>query len=1161
MIARRYGVLGIFIFALTSTGALANYPFNGITQGQLDISPQGAAVYSIPIAVPPGVNGLQPNLSLVYNSQAGNGPLGVGWGLSGLSSISRCPATLDQDGFTGGINFNTSDRFCLDGQRLVVVSGSYGVDNSKYRTEVDSLSNITAYDTITSNSGPEYFIVKTKDGKTLQYGGIGNSGVKQQGGNGSYIAWNLAKITDSSLNTIDFTYSSILTFNSQGYYPIVRIDYNTRISTVSTSVRFSYAVRTDVINNYLAGSKLFIPERMTNIKTYLNDEVIRDYRVTYIDSPSTSRSLVSKILDCEKSVPSLCRDVTFTSATPTLLPNQASMKNPAGVSNFWSRDGYHEGYADVNGDGKDDRIWVPNGIPELYVALANSEGTGFNQATIWLDSTRTNGKAVYSFNGMHEGFGDVNGDGLADKIWLPYGLNELCVALSNGSYFNDASCMDATSIAGVPLWSANGYHEKIADVNGDGRADRVWIPWGQQDIWVALSNGVFFSTPTQWLKRSTTDFQLWSGNGWHESYVDVNGDGKSDRVWVPNARTELWVALANSNGTGFDQPTIWLDTSMTGNRAVYSFSGQHESYGDVNGDGLADRLWLPYGSPELCVALSTGKSFSRVSVCMNSSQAGGKFLYSDRGMFENYGDINGDGRVDRIWMPYGLNELWIATFNGTTFDNGVRWMDGAASLRPLYSYYGRHEGYADINGDGIVDRVWVPHGQNELWLSISNPSGIKPDLLVSSTDGVKNVTNINYKPLTDTSVYTKYTNPLDCYPICNIQNATYVVAQVSSPNGIGGTNTVGYRYEGAKMHSRGRGYLGFARTVQTDYATNIVTVTNFYQKSVTTDDYLLTPTSKDFWKTGNLYYRYQTYNGSYIGYETYYWSVRTSDVGVVLPIQSSTTQYNYDFGTQATYVRTYIPNPAPTTSNPIADVDQYGNVLKKVIYTHDNLYQKQYTQTIDTTYYPADSINWRVGLVDTITATNVVPDEREGFAGGTTTAINKTKYEYHPNSFLVQNEITDPALPASSSLRLTKSYLYDLYGNQSRVTVSGAGISPVRETQTAYDFNYAADKYRVVITNALNHTEERFYDWRTGNMLAMIGPNRILSSAGFTTEWRYDGFGRKTQELRVDGTVTNWSYRCINIDCSPTASREVTFATETTAGKPAVTTYFDQLGR
>jgi hypothetical protein len=41
--------------------------------------------------VPPGRAGIQPNLSLEYASGGGNGFVGVGWGLAGLSRISRCP--------------------------------------------------------------------------------------------------------------------------------------------------------------------------------------------------------------------------------------------------------------------------------------------------------------------------------------------------------------------------------------------------------------------------------------------------------------------------------------------------------------------------------------------------------------------------------------------------------------------------------------------------------------------------------------------------------------------------------------------------------------------------------------------------------------------------------------------------------------------------------------------------------------------------------------------------------------------------------------------------------------------------------------------------------------------------------------------------------------
>ena len=107
----------------------------GATPGMFKVSENGAANYTIPITVPPGTSGLAPQLSLNYSSQSGNGPLGVGWSLGGLSTVNRCPATLAQDGFKGGINYDANDLFCLDGQRLIVVSGTYGTDGAEYRTE------------------------------------------------------------------------------------------------------------------------------------------------------------------------------------------------------------------------------------------------------------------------------------------------------------------------------------------------------------------------------------------------------------------------------------------------------------------------------------------------------------------------------------------------------------------------------------------------------------------------------------------------------------------------------------------------------------------------------------------------------------------------------------------------------------------------------------------------------------------------------------------------------------------------------------------------------------------------------------------------------------------------------------------------------------------
>jgi len=134
-----------------------------IAHANVSVSPSGAAAYSIPIEAPPGVNGIQPKLALNYNSQGGNGLVGMGWGLSGLSTIHRCAQTVAQDGVKGGINLDVNDRFCLDGQRLVNVVGVYGASGTEYRTEVESFSKISSSGI--AGTGPASFTVRTKDGK------------------------------------------------------------------------------------------------------------------------------------------------------------------------------------------------------------------------------------------------------------------------------------------------------------------------------------------------------------------------------------------------------------------------------------------------------------------------------------------------------------------------------------------------------------------------------------------------------------------------------------------------------------------------------------------------------------------------------------------------------------------------------------------------------------------------------------------------------------------------------------------------------------------------------------------------------------------------------------------------------------------------------------
>ena len=103
----------------------------GSTPGQAGVTQTGAATYTIPIYIAPGTASMQPSLSLTYNSQSGNGLLGMGWSVQGLSAITRTGTTLYHDGFIDPVDIDDNDRFIMDGQRLIMITGTnYGDDGA-----------------------------------------------------------------------------------------------------------------------------------------------------------------------------------------------------------------------------------------------------------------------------------------------------------------------------------------------------------------------------------------------------------------------------------------------------------------------------------------------------------------------------------------------------------------------------------------------------------------------------------------------------------------------------------------------------------------------------------------------------------------------------------------------------------------------------------------------------------------------------------------------------------------------------------------------------------------------------------------------------------------------------------------------------------------------
>lgn len=634
-----------FLTALFFTApTLAATSSVGATAGSFRVSESGAATYSIPIAVPPGPAGMQPGMSLNYSSQGGNGLLGMGWSLGGLSVIHRCSKTIAQDGVNGSVNFDANDRFCIDGQRLVAISGSYGAPNTEYRTETESYSRIISYGT--TGMGPTSFKVWTKSGQIMEYGNSADSRIQPQG-QATAMLWALNKVSDTVGNYLTVTY--IQDQPNGQFYP-TRIDYAGNSNTgkaPSNSVQFSYETRPDILpDSYIDTALIKNTVRLTKIQSFAATALVHEYRTGYDNSGPSNITLLANITECAGD--GVCLAPTafgWQKSQGSLQMAATAWAFPAGSEALWGG-GNTSGplannmpLADVNGDGRGDYVYPSSGL--VYAMLSN--GKGFASPIQW---------GTGYVDGYPNMLADVNGDGKADFVYVKNGV--AYVQLSTGTSFSPAvvwaSGITLDPNSWMPAW--------LADVNGDGKADLIYAGTGG-NVYVGLSTGSGFSAPALWATGIPAGGYGNIDINSSGAMADVDGDGKADFIY--KQADTVYVRL--SNGTGFDPAISWFNNFPTSASSV-----NLSKLADVDGDARAD-LIIGYPDFTRAVALSNGRGFSvPVSLGVGFGQYG---LSTNR-----MGDIDGDGRADLIYAPmsYGVtvNLTTAPTPNRiTTITNGL----------------------------------------------------------------------------------------------------------------------------------------------------------------------------------------------------------------------------------------------------------------------------------------------------------------------------------------------------------------------------------------------------------------------------------------------------------------------------------------------------------
>jgi FG-GAP-like repeat len=380
--------------------------------------------------------------------------------------------------------------------------------------------------------------------------------------------------------------------------------------------------------------------------------------------------MVSAALNVGCDVPSSGNTATSTTASTTATSRFAVGAAPGSVE-----------IADFNGDGKPDLVVANERSNDVTVLLGDGKG-GFSQAKgspfpaghdpndIAVGDFNRDGKLDLAFANHEEkyltlllgdgrgGFtpapnspfavevkphthgvaaGDLNGDGNLDLVTDSWGTDQVEVLFGDGR----------GAFTAPGSFFAVGKHPyqrvRVADVNGDGRADVITTNLEGDNVTVLLGDGRGGLRPSAGSPFHCGD------SPFNFAVGDVNADGRPDLAIVNSpsstsdrrGRDGLTILLGDGAG-GFEMTAgSPLATGRIPNIAAA---------GDVNGDGTADVAVSSPDGDSVTVFLMGGKGAvaSRYTVTVGGHPKGLAIR-----------DLNGDGKADMVVTNNGDNAVTV----------------------------------------------------------------------------------------------------------------------------------------------------------------------------------------------------------------------------------------------------------------------------------------------------------------------------------------------------------------------------------------------------------------------------------------------------------------------------------------------------------------------
>lgn len=724
----------------------------------------GTGNFTVPIDVPAGRNGFQPELSLTYSTGNSNGPFGLGWALS-VPGVSR----KTSDGVP--IYDDSADTFILSGAEDLVPVKEEPEDADSYTRYRPRTEGLFARIRHHTDATRDFWSVWSKDGLVSTYGTDPDSlpadeqpsytlqtdsaTIATPENRRKIYAWHLTRTEDPFGNRIVYEYDHDAGTDANGhrrwdqtYLRTIRyVDFEDGDDTTRylVSVEFEYEDRPDPFSGYRSGFEIRTRKRCARILVrthagedgeYIEDgRPIRSYDLVYLDDregrrdelPLNGMSVLSRVVVTG-------HDGTDTEQLPPL----------------------EFGYTEFNPEGRD-FFPIDGDLPMRSLASPEFE------------------------------LADLFGNGLPDIVEIDdtvrYWRN-----LGDGRFAEPKSMK--RSPAGLRLADEG---VQLIDANGDGRIDLL-----------ATINGLSGFFPLEfggeWDRRSFQRYDVAPSFNLEDpevQLVDLDGDGVTDAV-----------RSGSSLECFFNDPEEGWNAAKRVTHPRVNFSDPRVKWADLSGDGLQDIVLVYDGNIEYWPSFGRGKWGDRLSM-RNSPRF--PYGYDPRRVL--LGDVDGDGLSDLVYVDNERVLLWIN-------QSGNRWsdrieIDGTPPVTDMDAVR-----LVDVLGSGIPGVLFSAdaRGARNHVFFLDFTAGVKPYLLSEMDNHMGATTRIEYVPSTEFYLEdekrseTRWETPLP-FPV-------QCVSRVEAIDEISlGKQTTVYRYRHGYWDGAEREFRGFGLVEQFDTET------------------------------------------------------------------------------------------------------------------------------------------------------------------------------------------------------------------------------------------------------------------------------------------------------------------------------------------------------